>query len=100
MHTSTSWRTCQCDDCRARMRAYNREYMRAFRSTPGPRLVDATETRARLHALCAAGWTLRALAQHVGYDHSTLASVSCGRTKRVRTVMAEDLLSVPLEVAA
>ena len=100
MHTTTSWRTCQCAPCRTRKRTYNREYMRALRADPGPRLVDAAETRARLHALCAAGWTLRSLAQHVGYDHSTLASVSSGRTKRVRVGMAEDVLSVRLEAAA
>ena len=100
MHTSTSWRLCKCDPCRARLRAYNREYMREFRANAAPRLTDAAPIRAHLHALRADGWTLRDLAVHVGYDHSTLASVSSGRTQRVRTVMAEDILSVPVKAVA
>ena len=100
MHTSTSWRLCDCGPCRTRLRTYNREYMRSLRAEPGPRLVDAGPTRDHLHALCGGGWTLRQIAAYVGYHHATLASVSSGRTVRVRAVMAEDVLSIALRVAA
>lgn len=96
-HSHPSWRLCSCAPCRERLRVYNRDYMRDLRADPGPRLVDAAPTRARLLELRAAGWTLKEIAARSGYALPTLASVSSGRTRRVRTVMAEDITAMTVQ---
>lgn len=100
MHDTTSWRSCPCDDCRARLRAYNRDYMRDLRRDQTPRLVDAAPVRAHLLALRADGWRLQDIAETSGYHRGTLDSISSGRVHRVRTVTAEDIMSIPVRSAA
>ena len=100
MHDTTSWRSCPCDDCRARVRTFNRDYMRDLRRDPRPRLTDAAPVRAHLLALRADGWRLQDIAEASGYHRGTLDSISSGRVRQVRTVTAEDLLSIPLRAVA
>ena len=94
MHDTTSWRTCPCDPCRDRTRAYNRDYMRSKRKDPAPRLVPAGPVVDHLAALRASGWSTRDLADVSGYARSTLMRVLRGETQLVRSVMVEDLLSI------
>lgn len=100
MHTTSSWHTCPCVECREKLRAYHRKYSAERRRNPGPRLTDAAPVAAHINAMRAAGMGYPDIEAISGYNRETLRDTAKGRVIRVRTVMAEDLLSIPVEVAA
>ena len=62
--------------------------------------VPTNQVRTHLLALLAQGWTLTALATHVGYGRTTLAGIADGRTLWTSRYIAEDILSVPIKETA
>lgn len=94
-----NFRKCPCPTCQEQKRAEARDYMRAYRAT-GPRTTDARPIAWHIGVLLAQGMTLAGIAARAGYSHDTLASISSGRVRRVRTTTAEDLLSIPVRSAA
>lgn len=68
---------------------------------PAPMSVPTREAREHLHALVAAGWSINALATHLGYGSSTLYAIRAGKWLFTSRYIAEDILSVPVgQVAA
>lgn len=94
--THTNWRTCDCDPCRFRVRAYNRYKVREYRANPGPRLTDPAPALAHVRALQAEGWTLRRIAATAGYSRDTILSLSSGRRQSIGASTAADILAIPL----
>lgn len=89
--TRYSLHGCRCTRCRAA----HAEYERRRRS--GVRLsVPSGAVRAHLQALLEDGWGLTQLADHVGYDRSTLRHIVSGRRQWTAHLTAADILSVPL----
>lgn len=86
---------CRCAPCTRAHADYNRDYARGVR-----RSIPSAPVGAHLNALLEAGWTLTALAAHLGYDRGNLRKIATGRNQWTGVLMAEDILSVPVKVAA
>jgi len=93
--TGYGYHGCKCDRCKAAHAQYNREYKEGLR-----RWTDATPAGDHINALRAEGWTLAGLARHTGYHVQTLRNIAMGKTRRTHPSTVEDILSVPVGVAA
>lgn len=82
---------CRCNHCTLVREMY-------YRSRP--RSVAARIVRDHLQALMDDGWTLSELAAHIGYPRQTLAGIVSGRNLWTSKFIAQDILSVPIEVVA
>lgn len=73
-------------------------------TTPRPKpqagSVPAARARDRLDALIQSGWSMKGLAEHIGYPESTLRGIRAGRTLWTSRYTAEDILSVPVKEEA
>lgn len=76
--------------------------VRETQQTPRHKVTSVPTGQVRVHvlALLAQGWTLTALAAHVGYGRTTLAGIADGRTLWTSRYIAEDILSVPIKETA
>ncbi|QIP87595.1 LacI family DNA-binding transcriptional regulator [Streptomyces sp. Tu 2975] len=84
---------CRCYPCRAAEGAYakRRKYLQA---SGRPLLADAAPIAAHLKRLTAAGDSLTVIADQIGYSRSTLANIVSGRTRRVRSALADKILAI------
>lgn len=70
------------------------------RRAPAATSVPTGEARAHIDALVSAGWSVRTLAEHVGYGASTLYAIRAGKWQFASRYIVEDILSVPVEQVA
>lgn len=84
---------CHCYPCRAAEGAYAKR--RKFLKASGrPLLADAAPIAAHLKRLTTAGDSLTVIAEQIGYSRSTLANITSGRTKKVRSALADKILAI------
>lgn len=65
---------------------------------PAPTSVPTSDARAHIETLLTTGWTIRTLAEHLGYGTSTLYGIRNGQWQFTSRYIAEDILSVPVGV--
>lgn len=81
---------CDCNLCELV------QHMSSTRS-PSEGSVSVATVRAHLDALADQGWTMKDLADHIGYHRNTLYNIRGGKTLAVTRYVAEDILSVPIK---
>lgn len=97
-HTCYKDHKCRCADCRAHNTASVyawREQKRAGTNTP---TVDASEARAHLLELAAAGMGYRAIADRAGVGYSVIQRTASGVRTRINQLSAECILAVTLRI--
>lgn len=62
--------------------------------------VPAVATREHIHALRAAGWTVKSIADRSGYSRQAINGIDAGRTLFTSRFIAEDIQSIPVGVTA